>query len=112
MLGRNRLPLDLAYVDGHHAEEATIHYAEALRPHLRRGSLVVFDDIRLWQGMRAAWRRLSSMRGAGATVDTGRLGMLVWDGDALVFPQQFDLARFTGWWRAGSSRRLRPAPGG
>jgi predicted O-methyltransferase YrrM len=110
-LARDRASVDLAYVDGHHAEEATVHYAETFRPNLRRGSLVVLDDIRLWHGMWAAWRRLSSMRGVEAAVDTGRFGILVWDGSEQVSPRQFDLSRYTGWWR-GASRRVRPAPGG
>lgn len=108
-LARERVPVDLAYVDGHHDEAATLHYVEVLRPHLRRGSLLVLDDIRLWHEMWLAWRRLASMRGVSAAVDTGRFGVLVWGGDGAL-PRRFDLARYTGWWRAGPSRPSRPAP--
>lgn len=107
-LGGERVQLDLAYVDGHHDEGATLRYVDTMRPHLRPGSLVVLDDIRLWRGMWLAWRRLASMDGVSAAVDTGRFGVLV-AGDGGARPRLFDLARYTGWWRAGSSRRLRPA---
>ncbi len=62
-LAGERVPIDLAYIDGHHVEAATVHYAESLLPHLRRGSLVILDDITLWEGMRDAWCRLASLPG-------------------------------------------------
>jgi predicted O-methyltransferase YrrM len=107
-LAGDGVQLDLAYVDGHHDEAATLQYVDALRPHLRPGALVVLDDIRLWRGMWLAWRRLASMHGVAAAIDTGRFGILV-VGDGGAAPRRFDLARYTGWWRAGSSRRSRPA---
>jgi predicted O-methyltransferase YrrM len=103
--------LDLVYVDGHHDGAAMLRYVETMRPHLRRGSLLLLDDIRLWQEMWLAWRSLASMPGVTAAVDTGRFGMLVWDGEARGTPPQFELARYTGWWRVGPPRPPRPATG-
>jgi predicted O-methyltransferase YrrM len=97
-------PLDAAYVDGHHEEQATLRYLDALHPHLRRGSIVVLDDIRLWRGMWLAWRRARSLPGVCAAVDTGRFGVLVWDAEAEAPALQFDLQRYTGRWRVGPPR--------
>jgi predicted O-methyltransferase YrrM len=99
--------LDLAYVDGHHDEVATLRYLEVLRPHLRRGALVVLDDIRLWRGMWRAWRRARSAPGLSAAVDTGRFGVLVWDEEAVAPAALFELGRYTGRWPVGPPR-LRP----
>ena len=111
-LAGERVPIDLAYIDGHHVEAATVHYAESLLPHLRRGSLVILDDITLWEGMRAAWCRLASLPGVLAAIDTGRFGLLVWDGGDDVSARRFDLARYTGWRRPGPLRPTRPEPAG
>jgi predicted O-methyltransferase YrrM len=103
-LWRDRRAIDLAYVDGHHDGPSTVRYVEVMRAHLRHGSLVVLDDIRLWREMWQAWRQLASSPGISAAVDTGRFGVLVVDGDAGVTPRQLDLARFTGRWRVGPPR--------
>jgi predicted O-methyltransferase YrrM len=102
-------PLDLAYLDGHHEEAATLRYLETLRPHLRPGSVVVLDDIRLYHGMWLAWCRARSLPGVAAAIDTGRFGLLVWDEDAVGSSQQFDLRHYTGRWRIGPPRPQRPA---
>ena len=101
--------VDLAYLDGHHEEAATLAYLDALRPHLRRGSLVVFDDIRLWQGMWRAWQRACALPGVAAAIDTGRFGVLVCDDDAAGAGAgaPFGLARYTGRWRVGPPRPQR-----
>jgi predicted O-methyltransferase YrrM len=109
-LAGERRPVDLAYIDGHHTEAPTVHYATILAPHLRQGSLVVLDDIRLWQGMRSAWRRLASAPGVAASVDAGRFGILVWGGAPGGSPRHYDLARYTGWPHR-AVRRERPRAG-
>jgi len=106
----DRRPLDLAYVDGHHEEAATLQYLDALRPHLRRGSLVVLDDIRLWRGMWLAWCRARSLPAVSAAIDTGRFGLLVWDEERVAPASRFGLARYTGTWRVGPPRPQRRVP--
>jgi predicted O-methyltransferase YrrM len=101
--------LDLAYIDGHHDEVATLAYLAALRPHLRRGALVVLDDIRLWRGMWEAWGRARTLPGVAVAIDTGRFGLLVWDEEAAGAAACFDLARYTGRSRVGPRR---PQPHG
>lgn len=81
------LPVDVAYIDGHHDEAATLHYVRSLAPHLASEALVILDDIYLYAEMWRAWQRVRSMRGLAAAAT------------------QYDLARYTGWWRVGGSRR-------
>ncbi len=102
--------LDLAYIDGHHDEAATLRYLEALRPHLRRGSLVVLDDIRVWRGMWLAWKRARASPGVSTAVDTGRFGILVYDEESLGPAARFELGCYTGRWRVGPPRPQRPVP--
>lgn len=101
--------VDVAYVDGHHDEAATLHYVRTIAPRLASNALVVLDDIRLYREMWRAWTSVAAMRGVAAAVDTGRFGLLVWIGGDAV-PRPYDLARYTGWWRAGRSRRETMAP--
>lgn len=101
-LGEENVNVNVAYIDGHHEEAATLHYMRALVPHLAPEALVVLDDIHLYRGMWNAWRTLASSPGVAASVNVGRFGLLVFGkGPA----KDFDLARYTGWWRIGGSRR-------
>ena len=90
--------LDLAFIDGHHQEAATLRYVQTIIPHLSRDAMIILDDISLHPGMRSAWQQLSRMTGVAAAVDTGRFGLWLWEGGAVV-PRQYDLARYTGAWR-------------
>jgi len=50
---------DLVFVDAHHDGAATVGYFEEIKPHLRAGAIVVFDDIDWSDGMQAAWARIA-----------------------------------------------------
>lgn len=39
-------PVDLLHVDGHHQEQATLHYLDVALPYLSDDAVVLFDDIR------------------------------------------------------------------
>lgn len=101
-LGEEHVNVNVAYVDGHHEEAATLHYVREIVPHLAAEALVVLDDIHLYRGMWNAWRMLASSPGVAAAVNVGRFGLLVYgEGPA----RDFDLSRYTGWWPIGGSRR-------
>ncbi len=104
---REQLPIDVAFIDGHHEEAATLHYVETVIPRLSRDAVVILDDIHLTPGMERAWQRLARTPGIAAAVDIGRFGLIVWDGDDGA-GARYDLSRYTGWWPAGTSRH-RPA---
>lgn len=96
--------IDLAYVDGHHDEAATLHYVRTLLPCLATPALVVLDDIHLFREMWRAWRTLAATPGVTAAVNVGRFGLLVWAGGDGT-PRDYDLSRYTGWWRVGGARK-------
>ena len=98
------LAVNVAYIDGHHDEAATLHYVRTVVEHLSSEALVVLDDIHLCSEMWRAWRRLASMPGVAAAVNVGRFGLLVWRGGDAT-PAGWDLSRYTGRWRVGGSRR-------
>jgi predicted O-methyltransferase YrrM len=102
--------LDLAYVDGHHDELATLRYVSQLAPHMSRGGLMVLDDICLYREMWRAWTQVSTMPGVSAAIHVGRVGVLVFD-DRATAPKSFDFSRYTGRWPIGPSRVTSiPAP--
>jgi predicted O-methyltransferase YrrM len=93
--------VDVVYVDGHHAEAATIHYVRTVMPYLASEALVVLDDIHLFRDMWRAWQTVSSMPGVTA-VNIGRFGLLVTGSGT----RGYDLSRYSGWWRVGGPRAV------
>jgi len=51
-------PVDFAFIDGHHEENATIKYWQMLLPFLSDNAVIVFDDIRWSSGMTRAWKHI------------------------------------------------------
>lgn len=70
-----KIMLDLAYIDGHHEKIATIHYFERLRPFLKPGAVVLFDDISWSADMREAWDSLKESPAFSHAVDLGAVGV-------------------------------------
>ena len=93
--------IDVAYVDGHHGEAATLHYVEAVTRHLASTALIVLDDIYLSEDMWRAWQKLSSAP-AILAINVGRFGLLVYESS--MRGGHYDLARYTGFWRVGPAR--------
>lgn len=94
--------LDLVHIDGDHTEENTLRYFKRLLPHLRHGSLVLFDDIHFSAGMWNAWEKLSRWKGAEYSINVGRYGILVWHGGDRE-PEAFDLSLFASEWGRGDA---------
>jgi predicted O-methyltransferase YrrM len=103
-LDDERRTVDVAYIDGHHEEAATLHYVRTVVPHLQKEALIILDDIHLYSGMWRAWRTLAASPGVSAAVNVGRFGLLVFAGTG-GSPGDYDLARYTGWWRTDPSRQ-------
>lgn len=93
--------IDLAFVDGHHEEAATLRYVETIAPHMSPSGLFVLDDIYLYRGMWRAWQRLAS-NSRFTAVNVGRFGLLVCGSGK----GRYDLARYTGYWRVGPRRKF------
>ena len=70
---------DLLFIDGDHRGEPTVGYFEALKPHLRDQSLLLFDDIYNNPGMTRAWERIRRDERVTYSVDLYKLGVVVVD---------------------------------
>lgn len=75
VLGGFEGPIEYAFIDGHHDEQATLTYFEKILPFLADQSLVVFDDIAWSDGMARAWRSLQAHARTALSVDLGNIGI-------------------------------------
>jgi predicted O-methyltransferase YrrM len=66
----------LTFIDGHHEGPATLRYFEVIKPHLLKGSVVVFDDID-WPSMVPAWQALQTDPFFSTTAQTKSKGIAV-----------------------------------
>jgi hypothetical protein len=73
---------------------------------LGQGALVVFDDVHWSNGMWQAWQVLKEQEGFGYTIDLGRLGICLWEGNSTL-PVHYDLRPYTGWLRKVSAQKGR-----
>ncbi len=97
-LARFENALSLYYIDANHTCTATLNYFHAAVPHLKRGALVIFDDIHWSKEMWRAWRALRVQQGFAQTLDLGRFGLGVWQGGKIQ-PRTYTLAKYLGWLR-------------
>lgn len=103
LLPELRSGIDLAFIDGHHEKEPTLHYLERLKPHMNRGSLLVFDDICWSDEMEEAWKLICAQKGIRCAIDLGRFGLCVWDGSADP-ARVFNLSPYTRLWKKGKPK--------
>ncbi len=78
VLARERR-IDMAFLDGHHEEEATLRYFGMLLPRLHAGSLVVVDDIHWSRGMQKAWEQICRYEQVSLKINLFRMGILFFD---------------------------------
>lgn len=57
LLGRIA-PLDFVFIDGHHDRFATLEYFHTIRVFMRKGGVMLFDDIAWSDGMQEAWEEI------------------------------------------------------
>lgn len=68
---------DFLFIDGHHERRATLHYFDRLRPCIRQGAVVVFDDVSWSEDMHLAWEALRRDRAFAHTFSLGNLGVCI-----------------------------------
>lgn len=66
--------VDLAFIDGHHVEQATVRYATRLS---RGGGVIVLDDIHWSPEMRRAWSSVARTPGSRLAADLGGVGLFI-----------------------------------
>ena len=94
-LPKLELPVDFCFIDGHHEKKATIHYFNRLRPYLRDGSIVVFDDISWSYDMRDAWTELVKESCFSHCFDLGIVGLCIYS-ETSRKPVYWDLQKILG----------------
>lgn len=83
--------VDVAFVDGHHAEGPTKAYFEHIRAYCHADTVLVFDDIHWSSGMEAAWAWIREQPGVSLTLDLYRWGVVFFD-PSVKSPQHLDVA--------------------
>jgi predicted O-methyltransferase YrrM len=68
--------LDMAFIDGHHAKEATLEYFELLLTKAHNDSVFILDDIHWSTGMEAAWEAVKAHPRTQVTIDLYDLGLV------------------------------------
>ncbi|GJQ20510.1 MAG: hypothetical protein HBSIN02_08650 [Bacteroidia bacterium] len=79
VLSRNA-PVDFAFIDGNHDEEATKRYFNEVRIHLSPTGLIVFDDILWSKGVSRAWKDISGNALPSLAMSFGRMGVYLENG--------------------------------
>lgn len=89
---------DFLFIDGHHEKVATIHYFNRLVPFLKKGALVIFDDVSWSYDMREAWEILSERTEFSHAIDLGYIGVCIMksNGNQLSLPKKWDLRPISG----------------
>ncbi len=71
--------IDLAFIDGHHNETATINYYKQITPYLSEKSIIIFDDIRWSRGMQNAWKSIINNKNINFSIDLWSWGICILD---------------------------------
>ncbi len=69
-------PIDYAFLDADHSEEATVKHYEILEPHLASGAVVLLDDVTHSDDMRRAWKSIGRSERASSRTELGRMGLV------------------------------------
>jgi hypothetical protein len=72
--------VDLAFIDGHHDEKATVAYFRQVMPFLSERALIIFDDINWSAGMNRAWRTITANEKIGFSADLKQIGICIMGG--------------------------------
>ena len=83
-------PIDFFFNDGHHDRDAVLRYFEQSLPYLSPNAVVAVDDITWSTGMKSAWKTLRERKQVAASVDLGKMGILIM-GEPVPGKSQFDM---------------------
>jgi predicted O-methyltransferase YrrM len=72
-------PIDYAYLDADHSEEATVKHFDMVLPHIASGGVVVLDDISFSGEMWGAWNTVRERDRISSAVALGRMGVVAVD---------------------------------
>ncbi len=69
-------PLDLVFIDGHHAKQPTLDYFEQCLAHAHEDTVFILDDIHWSRGMEEAWTALKEHSRVTVSADLYNMGLL------------------------------------
>ncbi len=69
-------PIDYAFLDADHSEEATVKHFESSCRISRPGGIVLLDDVTHSEEMRRAWQSIGRSRRASGRLELGRMGLV------------------------------------
>lgn len=72
-------PVDHAFLDSRHDEEATLKYFDEIRSGLSKHAALVFDDINWSKDMASAWKRIIGDETVKISVNLGVMGICIID---------------------------------
>jgi predicted O-methyltransferase YrrM len=84
--------IDLAFVDGNHRKQPTIHYFEQLLKKADKNSIFIFDDIHWSEEMEEAWKYIQQHSSVTLTIDLFFIGIVFFRNEQKV--QQHFSIRF------------------
>jgi predicted O-methyltransferase YrrM len=93
--------IDCLFIDGHHEGTARMHYTERVRPIMRAGSLLIWDDIHWTPDLWNTWQRFAQGPGLACAVNVGRFGLAVLDPGKSA-ATVFDFSALSGYWGKGT----------
>lgn len=70
-------PVDFGFIDGHHDGDATIGYFEQIVERCAPDAVLVFDDIKWYESMKAAWQRMAAHPATSVAVDCDVVGAIL-----------------------------------
>jgi predicted O-methyltransferase YrrM len=68
--------VDLAFIDGNHKLEPTLHYFESIIPRINEYSCMVFDDIHWSEEMEGAWEKICKDDRVTLSIDLFFIGLV------------------------------------
>ncbi len=71
--------VDMAYIDGNHQEEATIHYFDEISQHIHPHSVIIVGDIHWSEGMERAWEVIKNNERVRISIDLFDMGLVFFD---------------------------------
>lgn len=69
-------PIDFMFNDGHHDGDAMLAYFGKILPYISDGSVMLFDDIALYESMRRGWKSLTEHPMVDLAIDFGSMGLV------------------------------------
>lgn len=73
----NQKTLDIAYIDGNHQYEATMHYFKKILDRAHDETFMIFDDINWSTGMRKAWDEICTHPDIHVSMEFFRMGIVL-----------------------------------